>query len=113
MSRADQAVDSAADKLDTAVRSGQESGGLKAKVAEQFADDPQFLRKLKPSAVKARVKGEPEPPPTAPSGPQVSRPPKAKKNGGRSPWLVVAAAFAVGYTLAKVIDWRGHAHPHR
>jgi hypothetical protein len=111
MSRADQAVDSAADKLDSAVRSGQESGGLKAKVAEQFADDPDFLRKLKPSAVKARVKGEPEPPRAAPSGPQVSRPPKPKKP--RSPWLVVAAAFAIGYTLAKVIDWRGHAHPHR
>jgi hypothetical protein len=112
MSRADQAVDGAADKLDSAVRSGQESGGLKAKAAEQFTDDPAFLRKMKPSAVKARIKGEPEPLPAGPSGPQVSRPPKAKGNGS-SPWVVVAAAFAVGYTLAKVIDWRGHAHPHR
>jgi hypothetical protein len=111
MSRADQAVDSAADKLDTAVRNAKASGGLKAKVAEPFSDDPDFLRKLKPSAVKARVKGEPEPPRPAPSGPQMTRPPKPKKP--RSPWLVVAAAFAVGYTVAKVIDWRGHAHPHR
>jgi hypothetical protein len=112
MSRADQAVDSAADKLDSAVRSAKESGGLKAKVAEPFADDPDFLRKMKPSAVKARVKGDPEPLPAAPSGPQVARPPKAKK-GGRSPWLAVGVAFAIGYSLAKVIDWRGHAHPHR
>ena len=33
------------------------------------------------------------------------------KGGGPSPVVVVVAAFAVGFLLAKVIDWRGHAHP--
>jgi hypothetical protein len=105
MTRADQAVDSAADKLEEATRSAQASGGLKAKAAEPFAEDPDFLRRLKPSRVKARLKGAPEPEPAAPSGPQLTRPPKRAKRGGRSPWLADG--------LAKVIDWRGHAHPHR
>jgi hypothetical protein len=32
---------------------------------------------------------------------------------GPSPVVIVAAAFAAGFLLAKVIDWRGHAHPRR
>jgi hypothetical protein len=28
-----------------------------------------------------------------------------------SPLVVVGAAFVAGIVLAKVIDWRGHAHP--
>jgi hypothetical protein len=31
---------------------------------------------------------------------------------GQNPWLVLGAAFAVGVLVAKVLDWRGHAHPH-
>jgi hypothetical protein len=27
--------------------------------------------------------------------------------------VVVGLAFAAGIVLAKVIDWRGHAHPRR
>jgi hypothetical protein len=30
---------------------------------------------------------------------------------GPSPWLVLGAAFAAGVLAAKVLDWRGHAHP--
>ena len=119
MTKADQAVESAADKLDHFVQEAQASGGVKAKVAEALSDDPEFLRKLKPSLIKARAKGEaPTDEPSggarhAPSGPQVSRPapPKAKREGGPSPWLVIGAALAAGYVLAKAIDWRGHAHP--
>ena len=33
------------------------------------------------------------------------------KGGGPSPAVIVVAAFAAGFLLAKVIDWRGHAHP--
>jgi hypothetical protein len=49
----------------------------------------------------------------APSGPQIERPkpPNAKKRRDVSPWLVVGAALAAGYVLAKIVDWRGHAHP--
>ena len=33
------------------------------------------------------------------------------KERGPNPAVVVLAAFAAGYLFAKVIDWRGHAHP--
>jgi hypothetical protein len=113
MTKADQKVESAADKLEGFVREAQRSGGVKAKVGEALAEDPDFLRKLKPSLIAARAKGEAptdEPPPSAPSGPQLVRP-KPKQSGGVSPWLVIGAALAGGYVLAKVLDWRGHAHP--
>jgi hypothetical protein len=111
MTKADQAVESAADKLARLVREAQASGGVKAKVGAAFAGDPEFVRKLKPSLVKARITGEAPPPamPAAPSGPQIARPPK--RGGGPSPWIVIGAAFAAGYVLAKLVDWRGHAHP--
>ena len=119
MTKADQAVDSAADKLEQIVEDARRSGGVKAKVGEALSDDPEFLRKLKPSLMAARAKGElptdepPGSPPRAPSGPQLPRPKntKAKKRGGLSPWLVIGAALAVGYVAAKAIDWRAHAHP--
>ncbi|HEY0415158.1 MAG TPA: hypothetical protein VGC78_02125 [Gaiellaceae bacterium] len=117
--KADQAVESAADKLDAFVREARASGGVKAKVGQALADDPEFLRKLKPSLIKARAKGQlPTDEPaggtrSAPSGPQVDRPkpPRSKRAGGPSPWLVVAVALGAGYVLAKLVDWRGHAHP--
>jgi hypothetical protein len=114
MTRADQAVDSAADKLERLVEEARRSGGVKAKVGEAFAEDPEFLRKLKPSLVAQRAKGEvpTEDRPKAPSAPQLERPkPPKKKRGGLSPWLVIGAAVAVGYVAAKAIDWRAHAHP--
>jgi hypothetical protein len=119
MTTTDRKIESAADKLETFVKEAQRSGGLKAKIGDALAEDPDFLRKLKPSLIKARAKGEapmdgrPGPPPTAPAGPQLARPkpPKAKRTGGVSPWLVVGAAIVGGYVLAKAIDWRSHAHP--
>ena len=114
MTKADQAVDRAADKVAGFVRDARTAGGVKGKLGDAFADDPEFIRKLKPSLIKARAKGHSnvEPAPRAPSGPQVERPkPRARRRGGPSPWLVVGAAFAAGYLLAKTIDWRGHAHP--
>ena len=116
MTRGDHAVETAADKLETVVKEAQRSGGVKGKVGAALADDPEFLRKLKPSLIAARAKGESpavEPPPRAPSAPQLTRPAPKKRDGGPSPWLVIGAAFAVGYVLAKAIDWRGHAHPRR
>jgi hypothetical protein len=119
--KADQKIDSAADRLASFVRDAQRSGGVKAKVGQALAEDPEFLRKLKPSLIKARAKGEaPTDMPTgsaastpsAPSAPQIERPKKPKASGGGvSPWVVIGAALAGGYLLAKVLDWRGHAHP--
>jgi hypothetical protein len=47
----------------------------------------------------------------APSGPQLE--PQKSGKRGPNPFIVAAAAFAVGTVLAKLIDWRSHAHPRR
>jgi len=109
-------LDSAADKLQETADTWAAEGGLKSKVAPELADDADFLRKLKPSLMVARAKGEaptnekPGHGRVAPSGPQLERP-KRKKKGGPSPWLVMGIALVAGIALAKLIDWRGHAHP--
>jgi hypothetical protein len=68
--------------------------------------------------VVARARGEaptdekPRQPRRAPGGPQLgSRPKPKRRGGGPNPWLVVGVAVVGGVLLAKVIDWRGHAHP--
>jgi hypothetical protein len=118
VSPVDEKIDAAADKLQQLADRAAAEGGVKSKLAEPLADDAQFLRKLKPSLIKARAKGElptdekPGQPHVAPAGPQLGRRRKAKRNGGGpNPWLVVGAALAGGILLAKWIDWRGHAHP--
>ncbi len=113
----------ASNKLGGFVREAQASGGVKAKVGDALAEDPEFLRKLKPSLIAARAKGDaptdeppgsPATPPSAPSGPQLARPkPPKGKGDGPSPWAVIGGALAIGYALAKILDWRGHAHPRR
>ena len=117
MTKADQAVDSAADKLETFVEHGRASGGVKAKAAEALADDPEFLRKLKPSLIAARVKGETPSAdriaPPAPSGPQLRPMPKPGKPGksGGSPWVVVLG-MVVGLAFIAVgalASWRVYA----
>jgi hypothetical protein len=48
--------------------------------------------------------------PRAPSGPQLGeRSPQT--NRGPSPFLVMGVALVAGIALAKLLDWRGHAHP--
>jgi hypothetical protein len=113
-------LDILADKAQQTADTWAAEGGLKAKVAPELADDAAFLRKLKPSLMVARAKGEaptnekPGHGRVAPSGPQLNR----KRSQGRkqpkdrrSPWLVIGVALVAGIALAKVIDWRGHAHP--
>jgi hypothetical protein len=118
MTTADQKVDQAAGKLQQLSNRMAGEGGFKAKLAQPFAEDANFIRKLKPSLIKARMKGEaprnqtPGATVVAPSGPQLgSRPKKKKSGGGPNPWVVVGAALATGIVVAKLIDWRGHAHP--
>jgi hypothetical protein len=123
MSKADLLVERGADRLEGLSRKAAAKGGFAAKFADELADDAAFLRRLKPSLIKARAKGrapvvratdrEPE----APSAPQIASPrrkPKAKKrrrSAGPNPFLVAGVALAAGIAIAKVIDWRGHAHP--
>jgi hypothetical protein len=121
MTTGDRQVERLADKLQALADRSAAEGGTKAKLAQPLADDADFVRKLKPSLIKARAKGEaptnqnPTQGVVAPSGPQLGkRPPKAKKRsggGGPNPWLVVGVCLAAGIVLAKWIDWRGHAHP--
>jgi hypothetical protein len=121
MTRLDQLVERGADRLHkTARRLGQENS-LTARLAGPLAEDADFLRKLKPSLMLARAKGEaptdekPGEPRMAPAGPQLGKRsrPKTVPGGGPNPILVAGAAFAAGVLLAKWIDWRGHAHPRR
>ena len=120
MTTADQKVERAANKLQQLANQMAGEGGMKAKLAEPLAEDADFIRKLKPSLIKARAKGEaptnqtPGKPTVAPSSPQLGERPKPKKKksgGGPSPFLIVCAALVAGVVLAKWIDWRGHAHP--
>ena len=122
MAKGDEAVDKGADKLDALADKAAANGGVAAKLSDELADDAAFLRKLKPSLMVARAKGnapkDQEPGATqgrAPTGPQHGpRPTGSKKKGrGPNPFLVAGAAFGLGTLLAKAIDWRGHAHPRR
>jgi hypothetical protein len=116
VTRADQVVDRGADKLEELSDRAAAEGGLRARLSDELADDAVFLRKLKPSLMVARAKGEaptnekPGEPRRAPGGPQLpARTMPTRK--GPNPWLVLGGAIIGGYFVAKVVDWRGHAHP--
>ena len=119
MTKADHAVEKGAERLEhLAGRAATRHDGVGQWLAEELKNDAAFLRKLKPSLIKGRARGKPAkdaPPPSAPSGPQLSESkPKKKRRRGRKappPIVIVGAALAAGVLLAKVIDWRGHAHP--
>jgi hypothetical protein len=117
MTRGDETVERAADKLQDAANKVAAEGGLKAKLAGELADDAAFVRKLKPSLIAARVRGEaptdqkPGDGVVAPTGPQLGERPQPPRTGGPNPFLVVGVALAAGILLAKLVDWRGHAHP--
>jgi len=111
------ALDALADKAEAASERLAGQSGIKGKLAGELADDAAFLRKLKPSLIAKRAKGEA---PTdqkhdeapAPSEPQLgSRPSPPKRGGGVTPFVVAGAALVAGFLLARWIDWRGHAHP--
>jgi hypothetical protein len=104
MTTADQSVERAADKLQELANDLAGEGGLKAKLAEPLAEDADLIRKMKPSLIKARAKGDP-------SSPQFGKRPKPNRRGGPNPWLVAGVALAAGIVLAKWIDWRGHVYP--
>jgi hypothetical protein len=117
MTKGDRAVESGADKLDELSRKAAAKGGLAGKAAGELAEDAAFLRKLKPSLMIRRAKGElpkdqdPSKAPARPAAPAGPQHPAEKK--GPNPFAVAGIAFAVGTVLAKLIDWRGHAHPRR
>ena len=119
MTAGDRLIERGATRLQELSREMAARGGVAEKLAGELAEDAVFLRKLKPSLILARARGEAptnqDPaaaatPPAAPSTPQLPKRPKPP-GSGPNPFLVVGAALAAGIVLAKVIDWRGHAHP--
>jgi hypothetical protein len=117
--KADQVIDRAADGLRRFADRAATEGGMAAMLAEPLAEDAAFIRKLKPSLIIARARGQAptnQPAgsgaPAAPTAPKLSATSKPKRNGdGPNPLLIVGAAFVAGIVVAKLIDWRGHAHP--
>jgi hypothetical protein len=113
--KADQLVDRGADKLEQLSERTATEGGVKAKLSDELGEDAAFLRKLKPSLMAARAKGDlptnepPGEPRRAPAGPQLGNRPRQRD--APNPWLVVGAALGAGILAAKALDWRGHAHP--
>ena len=116
VSKVDDIVDRGADRLQQKAETLATEGGVKAKLADELAEDAAFLRKLKPSLMAARARGEaptnqkPGEDVVAPSRPQLPKRPKPPGDGP-NPFLVIGAALVAGIFLAKLIDWRGHAHP--
>ena len=119
MADADAMVEKGAQRLRELAQKAAARGGVAEMLAEPLAEDADFLRKLKPSLVAARLRGEmpAEPEPAtrvvAPSRAERGAGPEAGRQAGPNPFLVVGAALVLGILLAKVIDWRGHAHPSR
>jgi hypothetical protein len=118
--KGDRIVEGGADKLDALAGKAAAKGGIAGKLSDELADDATFLRKLKPSLIVARAKGnapkDAEPGSSArrsPGGPQLEPRGRKSANRGPNPFVVAGAAFAAGTVLAKLIDWRGHAHPRR
>jgi hypothetical protein len=124
MTKGDLLVERGAERLQhLADRAAARGDGVGEWLSEELRNDAAFLRKLKPSLIQARAKGNAPtnqdpaaPPPPSPTGPQLGsrpKPKKKKRKGGKGPppLVVVGAALVAGIVLAKVVDWRGHAHP--
>ena len=121
MTKVDHVVERGAERLQKfSDKAAAHGGGVWEWLAEELANDAAFLRKLKPSLIKARARGQAptNQAPSAPSKPQLGPPSKKRKknkkrSGGKGPppLAIVGAALVAGVVLAKVIDWRGHAHP--
>ena len=121
MNKADQLIDRAADRLREVADRAAAEGGVTAKLADPIAADAAFLRKLKPSLIVARARGQAPtnqpsgsgapPAPSRPQLPDRAKPNKGSGGGGPNPLLIVGVALVAGIAIAKFIDWRGHAHP--
>ena len=116
MADADAMVEKGAQRLRELAQKAAARGGVAEMLAEPLAEDADFLRKLKPSLIAARVRGET--PADLEPGPAVLAPSRGAgaetgRQAGPNPFLVVGATLVLGVLLAKVIDWRGHAHPSR
>ena len=112
MSKADLIVERGAQRLqELAGRAAGRGDGVGQWLAEELTADAAFLRKLKPSLIAARAKGDATA--NAEPGPQPAAPKRKRRTRGKgpSPLIVVGLSLAAGILAAKVLDWRGPAHP--
>jgi hypothetical protein len=107
MTKGDALVEEGATRLQRLANQAARTGGFRSRLAQPLAEDAAFLRKLKPSLMMARAKGE------APTDqkPEKTVVPRTRRRSGANPLLVVGLALAAGIALAKIVDWRSHAHP--
>jgi len=114
MTGGDAILEKGADRLQELSDRAAKSGGPTAKLAQPLAEDAVLLRRMKPSLIAARLKGD------APTGlepgsgavvAEANPNGKSGKRGGPNPVMVIGAALVAGIVLAKVLDWRSHAHP--
>ena len=114
MTKADHAVEKSADSLEhLAGKAATRHDGVGEWLAEELKNDAAFLRKLKPSLIKARAQSKKgKDAPSAPSGPQLAGSSPKKKRRNRKappPVVIVGAALVAGVVVAKVISWRVNA----
>jgi hypothetical protein len=110
----DAILERGADRLQELSDRAAKTGGPAARLAQPLAEDAVLLRRMKPSLIAARLKGEAtdlEPGSGAVVAPPASRAGGPGKRGGPNPIVVIGAAFVAGIALAKALDWRSHAHP--
>ena len=108
--KGDALVDRGADGLRRLSEKAARRGGAASKLAKPLAEDSVFLRKLKPSLIKARAKGA-APTNGAPHDVVPPLPEAEKADGGPNPFAVIGGAAAAGFLAARIVDWRGDAHP--
>jgi hypothetical protein len=87
---------------------------IAARARGENSPEPVGASAEEPNADGPRDYAAPPPPPPPPTREVKAKRKKKKrkaKGGGPSPILVVGAALVAGIVAAKVIDWRGHAHP--
>ena len=119
MTRGDQLIERAADRLEGLARQAAGEAGLKGKLAKPLADDAELLRGMRPSRIAARFRGEPDRQETWPSAEeepllppaQPERPRDKSPRRGRPTIALTLGALALGVLVAKLVDWRSHAYP--
>lgn len=116
MTRGDLLVERGAEGLEgLARRAAQRSDGIGEFLSEELNDSAVLMRRLKPSLIAARVRGEtnggsaaPAPPASAAEQQPKQRAKKRKRRraGPPPPLLVVGVAFAAGVLLARLVGLR-------
>jgi hypothetical protein len=100
MSATDRAVEKTADRLEGLATKAAEHGKPGEKVAPLLEEDAEFLRKMTPTKVRERLSSDAH---------GRSRPAERPARDGQSGIVVLAAAFALGVVVAKLVDWRSYA----